>query len=1040
MKRLVLALVLFPFIFPIHAEIIIEAPAGDSGVYQCMDRLPNGIAIPKGPIHKRWLDAQVECDKARKEDPDGDYWVKAPEGLRIIISGDADAAVMIRTQGGTESAPPASGEVGWTVTVISVDENAATLALEATRTDPVGVCDLFVNTANGTASAGTDYVAIVAGTDIQYGSGLGGTDSTLVTITNRPGVIQGDLTFTATLTKDDCTSDTLVNDVITVTINDLDTDTGTFPSGWAQPPTVIDGTVLTFDQDVVYNSGTDTWDITSNDGGQIWNTADHFTAPTYLISSLGDVTFTGEVTALAPLTGSGFPLAGVMLRESLNANSTFVFASGVGPDGGQGYALATRATTGASATTPFVDGTSITLCEGFRLEVDGALESWKAYKATDCASPSYVEFANGTATWLGTGDTVYAVLAATATDDNEDGFSGVFSFADVVVDTVTSVDHSAATTVEVLPTSLNVDEDGTSFNITMQRAGGLSGASAVDTDITGGTCIAGTHYTDPGTQQLNWINGVGGTDSASITVLDIAGEQPSCTIIVTATINSGTDTLGNDTLTATRIDTDGTPPPQTGAWSTQGASGCSDGLGSFDAFIPGMRGNGSCNRGGFVNNTNVITVTNRNSSGAGSFAAAIAASCPKVILFGVAGIITSSGGSTITANCDNWSIIGSSAPGNITLYGANGSNLIMVGSNVTVGHLTVPSGSNDDGLSWGGSPTGQHDNALLYNVSTMWAPVSSTINCYHINPGLDVTNVLLWQNVLMAETGAVGLHLQNNTCQQTNSIRNIYMDSGARVPLIRTPDYFHANNVAINAVNDFARMQPCSGGILAPAENPWRSSWINNYYAEGPASAGAGNSGYIRHWTQDSLACTTAQVWEEGTAAMSNPGNNIQNCANHGCTGGLGAIMQGSAISAIHPTGYVPEAIVNTQAGHAAFVAQIGAYAGSRPTDRFTYVQDRINQSINTVDGVGTESSWTASSTVSSEGTVSVITDTPQSGYDPTAAGQNPCGVEMPTGSAANDIRTSGLTRLHEWAIGCFMDNVMSSGWREDGLEDYAAP
>ena len=109
---------------------------------------------------------------------------------------------------------------------------------------------------------------------------------------------------------------------------------------------------------------------------------------------------------------------------------------------------------------------------------------------------------------------------------------------------------------------------------------------------------------------------------------------------------------------------------QTTGWSTQGASGCSDQYGSFDAFIPGMRGHGSCNRGGFVPDTTVIVVTNRNSSGAGSLAAAASASCPKVILFGVAGLIHQNGDTIFMNRCSNWSMVGASAPGNVSVTGA----------------------------------------------------------------------------------------------------------------------------------------------------------------------------------------------------------------------------------------------------------------------------------------------------------------------------------------------------------------------------------
>ena len=1071
MKRLVLALVLFPFIFPIHAEIIIEAPAGDSGVYQCMDRLPNGIAIPKGPIHKRWLDAQVECDKARKEDPDGDYWVKAPEGLRIIISGDADAAVMIRTQGGTESAPPASGEVGWTVTVISVDENAATLALEATRTDPVGVCDLFVNTANGTASAGTDYVAIVAGTDIQYGSGLGGTDSTLVTITNRPGVIQGDLTFTATLTKDDCTSDTLVNDVITVTIIDLDELTGTFPTGWTQPPTVIDGTILTFDNDVSYDEGTGTWDIVSNDGGSIFQAADHFTAPTFQIASLGDVTFSACVTASAPITDGSFAFAGVMLRESLNANSAMIHAKALGSDGNQGHDYSTRATTAANAVSVNYDPTALALPTAFRLEVDGALESWRAYISTNgsCASPSWSEYANGNASWLGTGDTVYAVIAADPSDPAELGYSGNFTFIGAgctfgtdCVDEATSVDHSASTTVDVQPTSLNVDEDvgGGTYSITVQRAGGLSGASAVDLNVTGGTCVDGVNFTDPGTLTLNWANAEGGGKSDTIAVIDVAGEQTSCTIVTTATINSGTDTLVADTHTATWIDTDGTPPPQTGGWSTQGASGCSDGSGSYDGFAPGIRG--VCTRGGFVPGTTVISVTNRNATGSGSLHDAWQASCPKVILFDVGGLITRNG-RTQTNNCNNWSVAGASAPGNIVFGGSDSGPLLNArGNNWTIDNMIIAAGdelwlagptSNRDSINLGNLATDANQGtAIMLNNTIIWG-YDGTMDCYPnlSSPFRSWQDVLFWQNIIGVGLGinySGGVMTSNPSCADVSVIRNAYVHSNERAPNIRADGWFVANNLHANINRRPVMMSVClqTGHTK---DNPTRLVAIHNVNVKSDTSFAVQR--YLENAGGD--GCTTIQVYEEGNRVRENNGT-LYNCdSNHACSGNTNpfnaGIWESSPITALYPTGYVPETIPNTQAGIENFASQVLAYAGARPADRLAYVTTRIiNEANNIADGSDTSSTFGDSplannpgrwSSTFEEGGVGQITPSNTS-WDASAQGTGSWSGGMPTGGAADAIKTSGLTGLHEWYICTHMDNVMPSGWREDDLETCSAP
>jgi hypothetical protein len=474
-------------------------------------------------------------------------------------------------------------------------------------------------------------------------------------------------------------------------------------------------------------------------------------------------------------------------------------------------------------------------------------------------------------------------------------------------------------------------------------------------------------------------------------------------------------------------------------WETQGASNCQyaagetgtavDGV-AFDAFIPGMRGSGACNRGGFIPGTNVIVVTNRNDSGSGSLREAAAAACPKVIVFGVAGKITNNTKLQMT-DCDNWSIVGSSAPGNISIYGQTGIQMNTRGDNITIGHMVIPSGTSDDGLSFGRDTGSGYDNIAVYNSSFMWGPVSGSMECYP-QSGQEITNLLLWQNTFQATAGSVGHIIINNTCESVNMIRNFMMDSKERLPNTRAPDHFHGNNVHINATQDFSRIQSCDG-IDGPQNDPFRVSFVNNYYAQGPASASwAGDSGYIR--LIGSTSCvTTVSVWEEGTAAMWDyPNHTVRDCSSHGCTdSAYQSAMAASAITAIHPTGYVPDSITNTSQGHIDFVTKVGQHAGARPLDQLAYISDRIAQSINAVDGVGTVSSWTLSSTVASEGGVAVISDTPQDSYDPRLASHNGCATDMPTDAAADAIQSSGLTALHEYAITCWMDSVMPDGWRD---------
>ena len=252
---------------------------------------------------------------------------------------------------------------------------------------------------------------------------------------------------------------------------------------------------------------------------------------------------------------------------------------------------------------------------------------------------------------------------------------------------------------------------------------------------------------------------------------------------------------------------------------------------------------------------------------------------------------------------------------------------------------------------------------------------------------------------------------------------------------MRADGYFHANNVHVNALNNFSQLQVCDGGTDGTLDNPTRMEFVNNLYSKGNIS---GTQNFII--AHGNLDCITFQLWEDGTRVI-DENQSLQDCTNHGCTFGFrGGQLVSSSIAAIDPTGYVSEVIGPTQQDLVDFATKIGSYAGARPLSRFSYVQTKINQSINSIDGTGPESSYSKATTIASEGGIGVLTPAPISGYEPTSAGDNPCAENMPTGAAADAIQSSGLTRLHEWVIGCFYDNVMPAGYREDKLQNYGPP
>jgi len=482
------------------------------------------------------------------------------------------------------------------------------------------------------------------------------------------------------------------------------------------------------------------------------------------------------------------------------------------------------------------------------------------------------------------------------------------------------------------------------------------------------------------------------------------------------------------------------------AWSPQGDSGCSDQYGSFDAYIPGMRGFGSCNRGGFVPGTNVIVVTNTNATGSGSLDAASNAPCPKVILFGVSGIINRSG--QVNFNCDGWSVVGASAPGQgITLTGATGNPnfAAQASDNFTVDHITVAPG--DETIQSGGCcgnrdaialvTGGTSNNGIFLNNNFIWG-ADETVQCY---PEGSVDNILFWQNIIGRPVRGSGVHILQNTCHKHATIRNLYIHANGRMPLIRGDGYFHANNFTANPGYAAVNVQPC-GGTYSPIDPTVRMNFIENLMARGANTL----SGLDHIETTSSTDCTSVRVHESGNHTLS-ASFQIENCANHACLSGLsGAEIASSPVAFAYPSGYNPETIPNNVQGYIDFVAQVTTYVGAKPRNRLAFFDTLVNQANNHVDGSGERGNWQNGGpagqpldSVTEQGGISVVTPL-RSSWDPTDGSENPCRENIPTGSTASAIQSSGLTRLHEWVIGCFYDYAMPGGYREDTLQNYPAP
>lgn len=480
-------------------------------------------------------------------------------------------------------------------------------------------------------------------------------------------------------------------------------------------------------------------------------------------------------------------------------------------------------------------------------------------------------------------------------------------------------------------------------------------------------------------------------------------------------------------------------------WSTQNATGCSDQYGSFDAFIPGMRGFGTCNRGGFVPNTTVHVIDN-----ASELSSFLAAACPKVGLFGTSGryMINAS----VTNDCTGWSLVGASAPGQVVISGTGGNPQIETkGDNYTIDHLVIAPG--DEGITSGGlgnrdaldlhygppgSGTAGGNNVVLLNNAFIWG-TDETVTCYSTEP---MTNVTYWQNIV--GVGLVGNHNLNHlisgNCVRHSLLRQVTVHSDGRNPLVRADDFIMANSYVFNPGFQSVLMQPCEDSGVVPTE----TNLISNLMVRGP------NTNSHEFFMQQTTSCVGGStIYESGNAVMNGVSRAVENCAGHGCFSGTAPTWAGSPIGNAMPAGYVPESIgtPTDSADLLAFGQKLIAYVGPRPNERMAYLQTLMGEATNGLDGSGSLGSFACPVTAAAgsctgsatEGGISQITPATAT-YNPTSAADNPCQEAMPTGAAANAITTSGRTRLHEWVIGCFYDDVMPGGYREDALQYYPAP
>lgn len=253
--------------------------------------------------------------------------------------------------------------------------------------------------------------------------------------------------------------------------------------------------------------------------------------------------------------------------------------------------------------------------------------------------------------------------------------------------------------------------------------------------------------------------------------------------------------------------------------------------------FPGAEGGGMYTYGG--RGGKVITVTNLNDDGPGSFRAACETGGARIIVFNVAGIIQLK--SPLIVRAPYVTIAGQTAPGDGVCIA--GESVWINTHDVIIRHMRFRRGQmsvsrRDDSL--GGNPTG---NIMVDHCSCTWGldeNVSMYRHMYSAGPTypeqkLPTVNITI-QNTLSAKgldtyNHAFGSTLGGENC---SFMRDMWADNSGRNPSIGWNGIFNfVNNVVYNWAH-----RSVDGGDWSALYNI-----INNYYKPGPLT----NSGPVGH-------------------------------------------------------------------------------------------------------------------------------------------------------------------------------------------------
>ena len=257
--------------------------------------------------------------------------------------------------------------------------------------------------------------------------------------------------------------------------------------------------------------------------------------------------------------------------------------------------------------------------------------------------------------------------------------------------------------------------------------------------------------------------------------------------------------------------------------------------------FPGAEGGGMYSPGG--RGGKVITVTNLNDSGPGSFRWACEQGGARIIVFNVAGVINLK--TPLDVRAPYVTIAGQTAPGDGICIA--GESFQVDTHDVVIRHMRFRRGdtrvhNRED--SFGGNPVG---NIMIDHCSTEWG-VDENISFYRhmYDPSegqyqttelkLPTVNVTI-QNTISAKALDTYNHAFGSTLGGENNMftRNLWASNSGRNPSIGWNGVFNfVNNVVFNWVH-----RSSDGGDYTAKFN-----MINNYYKPGPATPKEGNIGH----------------------------------------------------------------------------------------------------------------------------------------------------------------------------------------------------